>query len=627
MKILCVAEKPSIAKSVAGILGGGRFSVRSSCVKYIKNYDFSFNFGGSLGQCEVTMTSVLGNFRNNIFPDEYNWGRCEPMQLFTAPLKKGYENKTSQSVAKNIATESQDADRLMIWTDCDREGESIGHQIFEVASESNRRITLENTLRAQFSHLERSHVIHAAKTPRHLDMKQVYAVQTRGELDIRSGFAFTRLLTDLLKSEIPGGLEDKTIVSYGSCQFPTLGFVVDRYIRVRRFISEPFWYLSVTTIKNRIHTLFTWTKPSMFDRMTATVLYANCMSQPRNDFGKIIAKQENPTSNYKPLPLTTVELQKIAARTYRMTAKDTLKAAEDLYTKGIISYPRTETDKFPAKMDLKSFIQRQTGHREWGQYAQSLIDGKFSPPRSGRHNDEAHPPIHPVSCHDGGGLLVKEKKIYELVVRHFLACCSDDAKGSLSKVTLQWGDEIFTTSALEVKEENYLEIYKQYRTWKSSAKKIPPFEVGEEVKLQKAELKEGKTSPPNYMTETELIALMDANGIGTDATIAEHIDKIQQREYVTSLREGSKSVLVPSELGMGIVQGFDNIEFNENISLTKPFLRKDMENELSMICSGNKTKPQVIEKLVNMYQEAYVLTKRNQQTLVREYRNVIRENG
>ena len=86
--------------------------------------------------------------------------------------------------------------------------------------------------------------------------------------------------------------------------------------------------------------------------------------------------------------------------------------------------------------------------------------------------------------------------------------------------------------------------------WESS-KQLPKFTEGEQVKLSSGVLKDGKTSPPNHMTEPELIALMDANGIGTDATIAEHINKIETRHYIDKLKRENEYIL-PTPLGMGL---------------------------------------------------------------------------
>jgi len=188
-------------------------------------------------------------------------------------------------------------------------------------------------------------------------------------------------------------------------------------------------------------------------------------------------------------------------------------------------------------------------------------------------------------------------------------------------VDLDLAGERFTTSGLVVLERNYLDIY-PYDKWTSS-QPLPAFVQGEMVPPSALEMVEGKTSAPRYLTEPELIGLMDANGIGTDATMADHIEKIVERQYVFK-QPGTRRVaaegegedggaeeeveeigrgrgrgrggrghggrgrgrggavagrggvmeFVPSNLGIGLVEGYDAMRFE--ISLIKPYLRKQV---------------------------------------------------
>lgn len=602
MRILCVAEKNSIAKEVANVLSGGRSRPRDSTYKFVKNYDFTYNFPG-LGNCDVTITAVSGHILGTDFGPEYAWGKCFPGRLFDAPFITSVskdKDKRSQKIHDNIVKEARNADRLMIWTDCDREGEYIGWEILHVAQLKNRNITLGNTWRAQFSHLEPSHVVSAARNPQALDMKLVEAVECRKEFDLRVGTSFTRFLTNVYKSKNMVG--DKEVVSYGTCQFPTLSFVVDRYVRVRRFTPEPFWYIDVVVDHKGQKVPFSWTRGHLFDKAFVYLLYSQTMLG--NSPATISSVSTKPTQHYRPFPLTTVELQKCCSRFFRLTAKQALDAAELLYTAGFISYPRTETDRFPESMDLPSYIAKQTQDPRWGNYAQSLTGGNaFRNPRGGKHDDKAHPPIYPVKYVNIDTLRGDQKKVYEFVARRFLACCSDDAKGLQTSVELQWASEKFTAGGVQVTQRNFLDVY-PYSDWKSSAQ-LPEFQRNETVKVHSAKLKEGKTSPPNYMTETELIALMDANGIGTDATIAEHIDKIILRNYISRRKSGKSEIFIPTSLGITLIQAFDAILI-DRISLSKPFLRRALEGFLQKISRGEITKQDVINQLLPLYKEAFM---------------------
>lgn len=445
-----------------------------------------------------------------------------------------------------------------------------------------------------------------------------------------------------------------SLTSTGSCQFPTLGFVVDRYLRVKNFKPETFWSIKVMHLREKIKVNFNWRRVHLFDRAAVTVMLERCLAAKKARVTKV---NQKPTSKWRPLPLTTVDLQMMGSRYLRLNSQKIMKVinappliphathpiahffkvAETLYTKGFISYPRTETDQFDKAIDLKKLVEKQLPDSSWGQYARgygmpstscvirpslmanlhletSLLDGKFKTPRSGRHNDRAHPPIHPVCWVSPTQLSADEKKVYEFVVRRFLACCSEDAKGQTTEVDLQYGDETFHARGLVVLERNYLDVY-IYEKWESS-QQLPRFQTGELFEPTEAKIVEGKTTPPNHLTEPELIGLMDANGIGTDATMAEHIAKIKDREYVaTRPRGGGRNgvqELIPTSLGIALVEGYDNVVVGlpDSPSLSKPFLRKEMELKMREICAGTKTRHEVVQESLDKYHEVFIHTQR-----------------
>lgn len=608
-KILCVAEKPAIAKAVAQHLAGGQISNnRIAGNQYVRNYEFTFNFR-QWGNCNVVMTSVLGHLTSLDFEPHYKaWRSNPPSVLFEAATVTSVDND-KQSVAKNIQTQARYARTLFIWTDCDREGEHIGSEVVNEARKGNPNIIVK---RARFSNTERAHVIQAANNPIELDDRQAKAVAARIELDLRIGAAFSRLQT-LQLQHLSDQLADK-IISYGSCQFPTLGFVVDRYNRVRNFKPETFWQIKVMHKKQDIEVNFNWSRVHLFDRPATTIIFEQCLDAKQ---AKITKVQKKPTSKWRPLPLTTVELQMQGSRFLRMSGQEIMKVAEKLYQQGWISYPRTETDQFPRDFDLRGIIRKQTGDDNWGQYAQGLLDGAFRTPRDGRHNDQAHPPIHPVNHVAGTTLNANERKVYEFVVRRFLACCSDDAKGEATNIEIKWASEVFHTKGLLVLERNYLLVY-PYDKWESS-QQLPTFTLGEIFEPTQASMTEGKTTPPNYLTEPELIGLMDANGIGTDATMAEHIAKIQERMYVLTRTRGNGRTqlreFIPTTLGVALVEGYDNVGLD--VSVSKPFLRKEMELKMKAICEGTKTKTEVVQESLEQYREVFSKTQQEIDVLKR----------
>ncbi|KAL3468461.1 DNA topoisomerase [Aspergillus heterothallicus] len=606
-KILCVAEKPAIAKAVAQHLSGGRVQICNiNGNQYVKNYVFDFNFGGPWGDCSVTMTSVLGHLTNLEFHNQYStWTSCPPAELFEAPVKVTVD-EDKIAIARNIQQQARSSRALFIWTDCDREGEHIGTEVRNQAKEGNRDIVVK---RAVFNNTERAHILNAARTLGELDERQANAVAARIELDLRIGAAFTRLLT-LQLQPLHESLDGKTL-SYGSCQFPTLGFVVDRYLRVKRFKPEKFWGIKVMHTRDDINVNFLWSRVHLFDRAAVIMMLERCLVAKR---AKVTKVNQKPTSKWRPLPLTTVDLQMMGTRYLRMNGSEIMKVAESLYTKGFISYPRTETDQFDKGIDLKKLIEKQLPDQNWGQYAQGLLDGNFRTPRAGRHDDRAHPPIHPVCWVSPNRLNAQEKKVYEFVVRRFLACCSDDAKGQSTDVEIRYGDELFHARGLIVLERNYLDVY-VYDKWEST-QQLPNYRMGEEFEPTNANIFDGKTTAPTYLTEPELIGLMDANGIGTDATMTEHIEKIKNRSYigVHSRGSGRNAVkeLIPTRLGIALILGYDDVfaGLPDSPSLSKPFLRKQMELEMREICAGTRIRQHLVQESLDTYRELFIHTQR-----------------
>jgi DNA topoisomerase-3 len=316
-----------------------------------------------------------------------------------------------------------------------------------------------------------------------------------------------------------------------------------------------------------------------------------------------------------------------------MNSQQAMTIAEHLYQKGFVSYPRTETDRFDRGMNLRALVERQVQDPHWGQFAQNLVQGGFNQPREGRNDDKAHPPIHPIA-YCGRFNRDEERRVYEFITRRFLACCSEDALGTARDIELELGDEAFHAHGVVVEARNYLDVY-PYENWTGNM--LPQFTLGERFEPDQALMTEGKTVAPGYLTESDLIALMNANGIGTDATMADHIEKIKMRDYVltrprgsgrgtadangrgnpsTGSGRGARQVpggrgstveeFIPTTLGVALVIGYDEIGFEA--SLSKPFLRKEMEMKMKEICDGRSTREAVVQNSLRQYKQVFERT-------------------
>ncbi|RCN48206.1 DNA topoisomerase [Ancylostoma caninum] len=550
--------------------------------------------------------------------DMKNWQSVPVRTLFEAPIYQVVP-EAMKNIAKTLVEESASCDVLVIWTDCDREGESIGAEIARVCKESNPRI---DVFRAKFSEITPRAIEHAARHLTRLDQRIIDAVECRSELDLRIGAAFTRLQTLHLQQRFPHilNVNGKQVVSYGSCQFPTLGFVVERYKAIERFISETYWKLVVDHKRGDSKAEFVWDRVRLFDQDIVQILYDDCV-EARS--AKIETVSRRPKSKFRPQALDTVELEKLAVRKLKMSAKHAMDIAEKLYNKGYISYPRlvveytiilldysklsyfrTETNKFPPDINLQSLVSKLTSSAQWGDFANEILEHGPNP-RNGTKSDEAHPPIHPLKHVADGSLQGDDWRVYELVVRHFLACLSWDAKGQETRVgvrprsfflsflcekprnclclfmfQMRIGGETFHATGLCIQDLGYLRVY-PYDRW--SDKTLPSYIEGEQLLDYQLRVADGQTQPPELLNEADLIALMDKYGIGTDATHAEHIEKIKTRQYVGVRDDGR---FIPGYLGLALVDGYDAMGY----AMSKPQLRANLELQLQAICAGERTK-------------------------------------
>lgn len=210
---------------------------REGLSPYNKIYEFDYNVRGQNAQ--MLMTSVSGHLLNFAFVASFkSWQSCNPEQLFEAPVVKTCSDDYIK-IRKTLEREVRSCNGLIIWTDCDREGENIGFEIIEVCRAIKPNIPI---YRAKFSEITTASVKRAITNLIEPDQKQSQAVDVRMELDLRIGAAFTRFQTLRLQNVFPSQISNN-LVSYGSCQIPTLGFVAQRYKEIEDFISQQFWKL------------------------------------------------------------------------------------------------------------------------------------------------------------------------------------------------------------------------------------------------------------------------------------------------------------------------------------------------------------------------------------------------
>lgn len=628
--ILNVAEKPSIAKAISAILaqnsnkrtGYSKYIYIFPMFRYNPCYDFEYQMFQGHEIFNMVVTSVSGHLFSCEFEHPYNnknWTAFNPVNLLTSAASVSFKvsenNNSGKAIQRTLEREAKKCFRLIIWTDCDREGEAIGNEIVYICRKSNPSLLVS---RAKFSAVSKPEIEHAIKHLGSLDENAVQSVLARSEIDLRIGASFTRLQTTKLKLST---MSSKDILSFGPCQIPTLGLVVNRFDDRNKFETERFW-----TIELKIRNVsFKWERDRLFDFFVASAIFEEVnLSRSRKEIKVERVVKGVEKRKPKPIPLNTVALQIAASKYLNLSSMQTMNIAEKLYQKGFISYPRTETTQFPKDKSIdpiehtKAIFQQfmNTGNSinhtwSWIPYIQTNLHN-FVAPRDTGVTDNAHPPIYPLKIIEKSKLNDTEKKLYNFICTHHLATISLDAIFEESRVTVTTGQEWFHATSQIVKQKNFLEVYSDTFSKIGTNLNITSFTEGEFFqKLSELDLKisASMTKPPNLLTEADLIKKMEMNGIGTDATIQQHIHTVQQRGYVTKI---NKKFFVPTVLGCALIQGYKTVDTNAAItSVSEPDtiygskLRAAMESDLKLIACGNMTRVSYISKYCAKYEKLY----------------------
>ncbi|KAA8579166.1 hypothetical protein FQN60_007299 [Etheostoma spectabile] len=401
--------------------------------------------------------------------------------------------------------------------------------------------------RAKFSSITDTDIWNAMNCLGEPNRNEALSVDARQELDLRIGCAFTRFQTKYFQGKY--GNLDSSLISFGPCQTPTLGFCVERHDKIQSFKPETYWVLQAKVFKGKDSPLtLDWNRVRVFDKdvgqmfvnLTKTFWEAQKMYLiPLSIQVESVSKKEK--AKQRPQALNTVEMLRVASSALGMGPQHTMQIAERLYTQGYISYPRTETTHYPENFNLKGTLEQQTNNPFWAE--------EFF-----------------LFCYSTGS---EGWRLYDYITRHFIATVSQDCKYLQTTIDFNIGTEAFSCSGKTL---------------------ISPVD---EIKLL-----EKQTSPPDYLTEAELITLMEKHGIGTDASIPVHINNICQRNYVT-VENGRK--LKPTNLGIVLVHGY----YKTDAELVLPTIRSAVEKQLTLISLGKANYQQVLQHTLDIFKRKF----------------------
>ncbi len=432
-------------------------------------------------------------------------------------------------------------------------------------------------------------------------------------LDLTLGAVFTRALTLSVENVDRNALARGSFLSYGPCQTPVLNLVVQRALERENFKPEKYYTLHIMVDAGG--TKLTLNHDGTFkDRQEAEKVLGLVKSRAR---AKVVI------ANYKedfldpPAPLDTIELERRASRFLNIRPKATLDIAEELYRHGYISYPRTETTIYPPTLNLRQVLLELT-HGEHSDYAKALLGMSIKPTR-GDSNDGAHPPIYPTRGVTKQELLKYFKnerywRIYDLVVRHFLATLSPPARVEKQKIVVDVSSHRFSAEGLRIIDEGYLTIYPFERP---SEKVLPRVRAGDELSIVKAWVEERETEPPPYLSESELLRLMRKYGIGTDATMQDHIHTNVIRGYF-KIRNRQ---CIPTPLGKAVI----SVLGKTGNELIDPWFRSRMEKALMEITKGSLSPDDVLFTFKNEARKIYEKFMNRQREVAMELIKALKE--
>lgn len=594
--VLMVAEKPSLAQSIAKFLSCGQMKSRKGFNGACSVHEFTGTFQG--GAVKFKMTSVCGHVMTLDFQPKYNnWDAVNPVELFRAgTLKK--EANPKLNMVKFLEHEAKGVDAVVLWLDCDKEGENICFEVLDCVEHmmNKDRPNQQVVFRAKFSAITEKDIKTAMNNLIKPDFNQARSVDARQELDLRIGCAFTRFQTKYFQGKY--GDLDSSLISYGPCQTPTLGFCVQRHDRITSFKPEPFWVLQVKVEHSGGQTLMLdWERVRVFDK-DVVMAYYNKVKDAKEVVVESISKKEK--TKQRPQALHTVEMLRVGSSALGMGPQHTMQIAETLYTQGYISYPRTETTQYPEKCDLKGMLVQLQGGSSWGCNIQKLLQTGLQKPRKG-HDAGDHPPITPTKLARENELNGDAWRLYDYVTRHFIATLSPDCKYLQTKIEFLAGEEAMSCSGKTPIDPGFTSVM----PWMAiqADESVPCLEKGATCKIFEVKVSERQTSPPDYLTESELITLMEKHGIGTDASIPVHINNICQRNYV-QLRSGRR--LAPTSLGIVLVHGYQKIDQE----LVLPTMRSSVEENLNLIAHGKANFNAVLTHTIDIFCRKYTFFER-----------------
>lgn len=567
-----IAEKPSVAKEIAHIVGAGK---REEGYMQGNGYYVTWAFGHLVQPAMPETYGMKGFHAENlpVIPDPFV---LVPRQVKT---ENGYKPDAGVLVQIKIIGKLFDSsERIIVATDAGREGELIFRYLYEYlgCKKPFDRLWIssltDSAIREGLANLrngkEYDNLYHAAKA--------------RSEADWLVGINGTQALT------IAAG---RGTYSVGRVQTPTLGMVCERYWEHKRFESKPFWQVHFGVVDADSGNILKFTSANRWtDKATATDIYNKVKDTGSAIITKVTTKRKVEKA---PLLYDLTTLQKEANSQHGFTAEHTLSIAQKLYEAKFITYPRTSSryisdDVFAT---LPKLFKNLENHSEYGEKVKLLPCSEDYSKNSVNAAKVTDHHALLITENAAIGLFKDEKIVYDMILCRMIEAFSADCIKDITSVSAQVDHEIeFGISgsiirqtgwrALSLKEKNSKKD-KNADTTDNEVKEqvIPNWQEGQHITFSGCTITEGKTKPKPLHTESTLLAAMETagkeivddtmrqamkdSGIGTPATRAAIIETLLKREYM--VRQQKK--LVPTEKGLALHSVVKNMAI-ANVEMT-----------------------------------------------------------
>jgi DNA topoisomerase I len=503
----------------------------------------------------------------------------------------------SSKVMREIADAVKKADKLILATDPDREGEAISWHILRILEDKKALKKGVPVERVTFNAVTKQSVLEAFKAPRAIDAPLVEAYLARRALDYLVGFT----LSPVLWRKLPGAR------SAGRVQSVALRLVCDREADIEAFRSEEYWSIEALLATMRAEELrarLTSIAGRKLDRLDIKdAASANAIKAAVEGAPFRVAAVEKKAVRRNPYaPFTTSTLQQEASRKLGFSAKQTMQVAQRLYegveiegeTTGLITYMRT--DGVTIISEAISAIRRLVEQDYSARYLPPFIREYKT---KAKNAQEAHEAIRPTEVRRRPEAVQRhlerdQARLYELIWKRAVA--SQMASAELEQTTAEiavtgkdgkaYG---FRATGSVVLFEGFLKLYEEgrddrARNGKAEAaddedgRRLPPLSEGDPLKARAIEAKQHFTEPPPRFTEATLVKRMEELGIGRPSTYASTLALLQERDYVRI----DKKRLVPEDKGR-LVTAFLEGFFKRYVEYD---FTADLEEKLDLISDG-----------------------------------------